>query len=63
MVGFQPSEMRLNGKRNFARIFHGQKMPNDLGILFGLAWQPQRRIALLSNFTVRHYLNNLRGLR
>ena len=52
MVFLQPLEMRLDRTRDLTRILDRQEMPDDLGVVFGLARQTQREVEFLISASV-----------
>jgi len=63
VVFLKPLKVRLDRSCNLFRIFHGQEMPHNLAVMFGLPREPKRRVLLLRDFCIGHYLNLLERFR
>ncbi len=59
MVPSQPFEVGMNGSGNLFRVFHSQKVTDDLRVMLGLARKAQRRVFLFGNLRIGHHLNDL----
>ena len=63
MISSEALEVGRHGSRDLLRLFHLEKMTDDLGVMGCLPGQALRGISLRKNLGLGHHLNLLRWLR